>query len=159
MFGISYLKIAGVAAVVLALGGAVLYVEHLKAARDAALVQVATLQATNNELQAVHDNDVKAIAEITAAKAAAEAALTADAAQQQVVTNTVVQWKEKVVHVPVASTACRGADARDVATLDGLRHILTAAAPHPDAGGQGAAAGGADSGHPAPGPAGPDLRP
>jgi riboflavin biosynthesis pyrimidine reductase len=74
--------------------GAFLYVQHLRSARDAALVQVATLQATNNELTAVHENDVKALADLAAAKVAAEAALTEDAARQRAVADTVIQRKE-----------------------------------------------------------------
>lgn len=157
---LGYAKLIGAALVLVAIAGAVIYVEHLKAARDEALVQVASLQATNNELTAVHANDVKALADLAAAKAQSEAALLADAQQQRTVTDTVVQWKERVVHVKVASDACRAADARDAAVLDGVRDILAgAAAADPNGGSQGDAAAGAARGHPAAVPAGAAPKP
>jgi len=147
---LSYIKL-GLGALAIAAAIALwLYVDGLKTARDEALAQVASLSATNNELAAVHANDAKALAELKAATTAAEAARVADAATQHVIRDSVVQWKEKVIHVPVASRSCSAASARDLAALAGVRGILAGtAAPDPNSGGQGATAPGADRGHPA----------
>jgi hypothetical protein len=149
MFGVSYLKLAGLALAAAAVIGLGIYVMSLRSDRDEALVKAATLQATNNELTAVHDNDVKALAELEQAKAASEAALIADAKQQQRIVKTVTEWKEKVKYVPVPKSACRVADARDIAVLDGVRSILAGtASADPDANHQDPSPGGIAGGHP-----------
>ena len=147
MFGLSYLKLALGAA--LLIGG---FVSGWKVEgwRWGASETAAVTAAINN----VNAENAKALARLNAEHDAATKAALADQAAQAVITKTVVQWKEKVVAVPVPAGPCRVLDARDDATVTGLRAILAAADPNPSP--TGAAAPGADGGHPAAGPARPD---
>ncbi len=96
----------------------------------------------------------KALADLRAEMKAASDAALADQAQQRVVTQTVVKWKDRIINAPLDPEACRPATARDLAVMDGLRAIIAASDPNPGAAGP--AAPGADSGHTAPGPTGSD---
>ncbi len=146
MSPLAYLKIGGAVVIALVIAGAVALYEHTVAQRDQARAEVATLAATNHELEAVHANDVRALAELEAAKAKAEAAVVDEQARQAAVRSTVTQWKERIVHVALPPDACVGVNARDLATLDGVRNIVGAAAD-PDANRQGDAAGAVAGGH------------
>ena len=147
MSPLTYLKLALAAA--LLIGG---FVSGWKVEgwRWGASETAAVTAAINN----VNAENAKALARLNAEHDAATKAALADQANQAVITKTVVQWKEKVVAVPVPAGPCRVLDARDDATVTGLRAILAAADPNPSP--AGATTPGADGGHPAARPAGPD---
>lgn len=154
MFGLSYLKIGAMVAVALAIAGLFAWAQMERAGRFAEVAKNADLQATNNELLAVHDNDVRAIAELRDAAAKAAQAALADQTQQRVIVQTVTKWKERLVNAPPTLEACRAASPHDVAVLASVSAIIAAADTDPSAANP--AAPGVDGGHPAPGSAGND---
>ena len=152
MFGINIYVIAAIGLMIASLGG---YAMYERAGRAEAETKAAALAATVNELQAVHDNDVKAIAELKDAADKAAAAAVADQAQQRVIVQTVTKWRDRIINAPPRTDACNVATPRDIAVLDGVRGVLTAAVD-PNPSGANPAAPGIDSGHPAAGPASND---
>jgi hypothetical protein len=134
--------IAGGLALVLVIGVIALYVLNLKAEVSDGLAKLATQAATINELQATNQVNMKALDDLRAADALAQASLTNDAAHQQTIVKTVTQIQERVIHVPVPSTACRAADARDLDAVAGVRQLLGTPAADSDGHGAHLAAGG-----------------
>lgn len=126
--------LAGGAALLLIVGGIALYVLNLRAEVSDAQAQLAAKDATINEMQATNAANVKALHDLQAADALAQASLALDALHQQTITQSVAQVQERVAHVPIPSTLCRAADARDLATLAGVRQLIgsPAADPKPD---------------------------
>ncbi|MDR3438933.1 hypothetical protein [Telmatospirillum sp.] len=159
MTPLAYLKVGGAAVVALLIVAAVWYVGDLRTQVADGRAQIAAQTATINELDAAHQADQKALAELQAAKERDEAALTADAGQQQAIVQTVTQWKEKIIHVPVASDACRALDARDLAAFDGVRGLLAGSADRANTDSQDSAAGRTDGGHSAASSAGQPDKP
>lgn len=101
--------------------------------------------AVTAAIEETNKANAKAIADMRAEMQKASEAALADQAQQRVVTQTVVKWKDRLINAPLDPEACRPATARDLAVLDGLRAIIAAADPNP--GPAGASPTGADSGH------------
>ncbi|MES2055802.1 MAG: hypothetical protein V4564_07690 [Pseudomonadota bacterium] len=133
--------LAGAAALLLIVGVIALYVLNLRAEVSDAQAQIAAKDATINELQATNAANIKALHDLQAADALAQASLAHDAAQQQTIVKTVTQIQERVIHVPVPSTSCRAADARDLDAVAGVRQLLGAPAADPKPDGSNPAAG------------------
>jgi glutamate-1-semialdehyde aminotransferase len=123
--------LAGGLALLLIVGSIAIYVLNLRAEVSDAQAQIAAKEATINELQATNAANVKALHDLQAADALAQASLALDALHQQTIVQSVAQVQERVAHVTVPSTVCRVADARDIATLAGVRQLIGAAPPDP----------------------------
>lgn len=149
----AYLKIGLAVAVAALIAIATWYVGDLRTQVAAAVGQISAKDATINEQAAAAKRNLQAITDLQMAKDRAEAALTAEAGQRQAITNRVNQIKEQVRYVQVPPGICRAADARDIATLDGVRGLLYPAAGGADPNGQNPASGGTDGGHSAVGAA------
>ncbi len=154
MTPLASLKIGAAVAVAALIAAAVWYVGDLRTQVAAARGQISVRDATIDEQAAAARRNLRAIADLQAAKDLAEAALATDARQQQAISNSVSQLKEHVRYVQVSSDLCRAADARDTATLDGVRGLLYPAAGGGDADGQNFSSGRTDGGPAATGAAG-----
>lgn len=147
MSPLTYLRAGGAVALLLLVGAVFTYVQSLRGDVADANARMSVQQATINEQEAAARQNQQAIDELRAARALDDRIQADEANSRQAIVTLTGKAKEHIHHVQISDTACRGADARDIDTLDQLRILLAAAAGRGDADGKDSAAGGAAGGH------------
>lgn len=139
--GLDYVKLAGLAVVAIAAAALYWYINSVQHERDAAKIafanaqaEIASKEATINELMSVHENDMAAIDQLRNDKLLRDKLILTLTDKQNSVTKTVIKYKDRINELPPTPAACNVLFPRDLATLDSVRELLYPgkASPTPD---------------------------
>ena len=147
---LTYIKLAAAGLVVALVIGVVIWVQSLRADLAQAHADMATRDATINEMSLAQTANLAAIARMEAANKLTQTAIIDDAQKAQATSATVTVWKEKVRNVPIPpnqKTCDAFVSPRDLALLDGLRDTLQPASGGADANGPHSDPGSPNGGH------------